>query len=213
LSAFHPISPLRSVELVEAAGVPNGRRLIADFAAAGLIKSYALTIETIEAAGGTSIVRDSALPPALWRRIIHEDVVDDVWTGGTVRLRLAQPSGGEPEVRITGVRFNEKSLQRLIEHHCGTIATTMPLRKVKAVPAEPVQEQPIALSPRARKPDPVAIPAGTLWVTVKEAEQMTGFGRTKINDLMKDGRLVRRKVDRATRIEVDSIHALLRTGG
>lgn len=157
LSAFHPISPLRSVELVEAAGVPNGRRLIADFAAAGLIKSYALTIETIEAAGGTSTVRDSALAPALWQRIIHEDVVDDVWTGGTVRLRPTQPGDGEPEVRITGIRFNEKSLQRLVDHHCGTITSAMPPRKVKPPRIEAVVEQPVEEPRQTRRSDPVVI--------------------------------------------------------
>jgi hypothetical protein len=35
-----------------------------------------------------------------------------------------------------------------------------------------------------------------------------GLGRTKINELMNDGRLVRSKIDGAVRIEVASIRAL-----
>jgi hypothetical protein len=34
---------------------------------------------------------------------------------------------------------------------------------------------------------------------------MLGLGRTKINELMNDGRLVKRKFDRRTMIEVESI--------
>jgi hypothetical protein len=212
LSAFHPISPLRSIELVEAAGIPDGRRVIADFAAAGLIRSYALTIETIEVSGVASAVRDSALTPALWQRIIREDVAEDVWTGGTVRLRPAELIGGEPEVRITGVRFSEKYLQRLVDHHLGSVAKALPPRKTKPVLAEAVDPQPIPSAPVASKPAPAPIPPGALWVTVKEAQQITGFGRTKINELMNDGRFVRRRVDSAVRIEVASIKALLGEG-
>jgi len=57
LTAFSPIPPMKAVEFVEAAGIADGRRLIADRAAAGLVKSYALVIETLEADGKRAQVR------------------------------------------------------------------------------------------------------------------------------------------------------------
>lgn len=213
MSAFQPIAPLKAVEFIEAAGVPDARRLIADFAAAGLIKSYALSVETIEVSGRRACTRDGAISPDLWQRVIRDGVVDDVWTGGTVRLAGASLIGGEPEVRITGIRFAEKSLHRLVDHHRGDGPKPAPAKKANPAPAEPVEivgdEPPVAVSPPARQPDASAIPPGAEWCTVKQAQQATGFGRTKINEMMIDGRLVRKKIDSAVRIEVASLRALL----
>jgi len=90
LTAFSPIPPMKAVEFVEAAGIADGRRLIADRAAAGLVKSYALVIETLEADGKRAQVRGVTVPTDLWLRIILEGVAEDVWTGGTVRLAAAE---------------------------------------------------------------------------------------------------------------------------
>lgn len=207
MSAFYPIAPLKAVEFVEAAGVSGGRRLIADFAAAGMMKSYALVIETIEVGGPRHSVRDSTVPPALWDRIIREGLVDEVWTGGTVRLSAGHLVGGEPEVRITGVRFSEKHLQRLVDHHHGTQVRPAPAVKAPAAAATVVDDS-HATTPKRRQPDLNAIPPGALTVSVSQAQAALGLGRTKINELMNDGRLVRKKIDRSVRIEVASIYAL-----
>lgn len=210
MSAFYPIAPLKAVEFVEAAGVSGGRRLIADFAAAGMMKSYALVIETIEVGGARHSVRDSTVSSALWDRIIRAGLVDEVWTGGTVRLPAAHLVGGEPEVRITGIRFSEKHLGRLVEHHTGAQAQPAPAVKAPEAAAIIVDEshEPTA-TPTRRQPDLNAIPPGALTVTVSQAQAALGLGRTKINELMNDGRLVRRKIDRSVRIEVASIYALI----
>lgn len=213
MTAFQPMSPHKAVEFVEAAGVPDARRLIADFAAAGLIKSYALSVETIEVDGRRSCVRDGALSHELWQRVIHGGVVDDVWTGGTVRLPGADLIGGQPEVRITGIRFGEKYLQRVVDQHLGKSVKAKPLKKAPPVAVRVVEDAAedvsVEAAPRRRQPDPVAIPPGAEWVKVSQVQQATGFGRTKINELMMDGRLVRRKIDGRVLIEVASIRALL----
>lgn len=211
MTAFHPIAPSKAVEFIEAAGVPEARRILADFAAAGVVKTYALSIETVEVNGKAACVRQSAVPADLWQRIIREGAVDDVWTGGTVRLKPTDLIGGAPEVRITGVGFGEKYLQRVVDHHCGP-QPKAPARSaaapMKVVPASVAVDPPApAPHPVNKKPDPAAIRAGALLATVKQAEAALGFGRTKINELMNDGTLVRVKKGHAVRIEVASIRA------
>lgn len=212
MSAFIPIPPSKAVEFVEAAGITGARRLITDFTAAGLIKSYAVAIETIEVNGDPACVRNAAVPPELWQRVIREGLVDDVWTGGTVRLPAANLIGGEPEVRITGIRFNEKYLQRLVDHHQGAIPKAMPPSNAKPVSIE--EDEPQAApthSTRSAKPDTSAIPAGALVATVAQAQLALGVSRSTVNNMMNDGRLIRSGKDlgRMTRITVASIHAVL----
>ncbi|WP_341208692.1 hypothetical protein [uncultured Sphingomonas sp.] len=57
MTAFHPVPPTKAIQLVELVGVPNAAQLIRDFTAAGLVKSYALVLETIEASGSRICVR------------------------------------------------------------------------------------------------------------------------------------------------------------
>ncbi len=210
MSAFQPITPLKAIELVEAAGVPGGRRLIADFSAAGLIKSYALTIETIPVGGSVTCIRDSAVSVELWKRIIRESVVDDVWTGGTVTLRPADLVGGEPEVRITGIRFNTKYLQRLVDHHRDAIPTVLPDSKVKAKPVGEEQEPPAAAHPlKIAAASSAGIPEGALQASPEQAMTALGIGKTKLYELMDRGTLRSNKLGRSRRIDVASIHALL----
>jgi hypothetical protein len=141
--------------------------------------------------------------------MIREGAVEDVWTGGTVRLGADELIGGKPEVRITGIGFSEKCLQRVVDRHKDPAAA----RKAEAA-APVIQEAQRALpQPELRKqrdvgPDLTAIPPGALTVTIKQAQAALGLGRTKINELMNDGRLVRTNIDRAVRIEVASILAL-----
>jgi hypothetical protein len=62
LTAFAPIAPLRAVKYLEAAGLPDGRLLITDYAAAGLLKSYALRLETVQPSGEQDDKRGAAVP-------------------------------------------------------------------------------------------------------------------------------------------------------
>lgn len=212
MTAFVPATAVKAIETLEAAGVPDPRRLLADYAAAGLVRSYAMVIQTIEVDGSKlPSVLGCAVPTDLWQRVISEGAAADVWTGGTVRLRPAGLVGGAPAVHITGIGFHEGDLDRLIDHHRGHTARAERLaqRAPRSAADEVVPEQEPAGPKRHRKPDPAAIPPGAIFATVAQAEAALGFGRTKINEMMNDGRLVRHKIDGATRITVASLQALV----
>lgn len=49
---------------------------------------------------------------------------------------------------------------------------------------------------------------GKLLLTVAETQAALGLGRTAVNELMNDGRLVRQHIDGGVRIEVGSVKAL-----
>lgn len=190
--------------MVERAGVRDANRLIVDFASAGLVKAYALVIETLGETQGNSVLRGAAIPVDLWHRIVRDGLSEHVWRGGTLRMS-GDPASGLPAVNLTGVTFNEKSLRRLINHHCGESQSTVG-GSIRA--AKPAQEPVLPPAPSQSGPNAEAIPPGAILVTVNQAMVALGLGRTKINELMNDGRLVRRKVDGGTRIEVESIRRL-----
>lgn len=209
MSGFHSTSPLRAVAFAEDAGILDARRILSDFAAAGLLKSYALVVETLEVGGHRSTVRGGAVSAQLWQRIVHEGATEDVWAGGTVRLKRSDLGGDEPEVRITGISFNEKHLQRLISQAGAELAI-----KASKPPAAP-NPAPAAKAEPPRSPTSTgvdAIPAGAMSVTVNQAMDALGLGRTKINELMGNGGLERVKVGARTLITVESIRKLLSSG-
>lgn len=72
----------------------DAESLLADFAAAGLIKTYALVRVVKPEGGPAKTVRASQIPPKDWGRIVAEDKVDVALNGGTVRLGGSQLKGG-----------------------------------------------------------------------------------------------------------------------
>ena len=202
MTSYKSVSPDKAVEIVQGEGIDQATRIILDFAAAGLVKGYALMTETVHASNNRQLVRGAAVSVDLWRRIIQENLSQDVWRGGTLRLS-GDLQAGSPEVNLTGLSFNETSLRRLIDHHGRGVQLASPIKTEEPIACVTVAE-PIA---RQVAP-PEAIPPGAVLVTVKQAMAALGLGRTKINALMNDGRLVKRKVDRSTLIEVESIRRL-----
>lgn len=209
---FYSLTPSMAVEFIEAAGVPHGRRILSDFAAAGLIKAYAEVIETIADNGSADSLRGLVVRPELWQRIVREGVVGDVWTGGTVRLSAGELIGSLPEVRITAISFSERHLQRVVDRHrCARLARkvlpiTAPVISPPPVTTE-TAEPPLVVERSAGRGDMSAIPPGALLATVYQAQCALGLGRTKVTELMNDGTLVRKTIGRAVRIEVGSIQA------
>jgi hypothetical protein len=215
LTAFLPLSPMKAIEMIEAAGVPHARRLLRDHAAAGLVKSYAMLIETVQVGGEKTSIRGGAISSGLWQRTVREGVDADVWTGGTVHLTGSVLIGGAPTVSITGIGFHKGDVQRLIAQQSGQPAQAKPEPSPNGVALPPssfesdVRDSPKPAAKRERRTaDPFVIKPGALLLTIKETQAALGIGRTKVNELMNDGRLVRRVIDGGVRIEVASVQAV-----
>ena len=222
MTAFHPLPPKKAIQLVEEAGVQDAALMIRDYAAAGIVKSYAMVVETISVDGGRSCVRDAAIPVTLWHRMIEEGADEGIWTGATVRLASIDATA-VPKVNITGVRFNEGDLHKLVALLGNGAVAAPDVRTTPAVEASaPVgvhdarmEDVPAIVdtpAPRKtrerRQPDPSILMPGKLLLTVAETQAALGLGRTKVNELMNDGRLVRQHIDGGVRIEVASVKAL-----
>lgn len=208
MTAFHPISPLRALEIVEAAGIPDGRRIIADYAAAELLKSYAQVRETIEVGGGRSCVRGAAIPVEIWQRIIRDGVTDDVWPGGTVRLVGSDLIGGAPAVNITAIGFKLDDLQRMINQHRGHTKKRPSSAKAETSPTPDSDEDPTPapVSARRRKaPDLSGLHAGALHLDVEQTKAALSIKHTTFYKLLKTGQLERAKGTIGTRITVASV--------
>ncbi|MCD2325021.1 hypothetical protein LQ953_13435 [Sphingomonas sp. IC-56] len=215
MSAFNPIPPRRAAAIIEEAQLGDPMRILVDFAAAGLVKGYARLIETAHADGTCAEVRDSRVPREVWKRIIEQGCAADILAVGTVRLPGSHLRGGEPSMSVIGIRFDDVSLQAVIEQHS---AEARPLRALRAAPGVITPPQPVAApaaisaqpaaAPRSQSPA-ASIPEGAVTVTVQQAMAALGLGRTKVNQLMGQGRLTRVKVDTRTLITVDSIRTLL----
>lgn len=212
LNATTTLTPMKAVELVEAAGIDDARRIIADFAEAGLITSYALVTKTIDTRGAGTCVRGAIIPADLWRRVVLGGIADDVWSSGTVRLAGSDLVGGDPAVVMTGITFKLDSIKWLIAHHAGTLPARPRKRKATTPPqADEVQSvDQVAAAPRPRRTrDPAAIPAGALTATMEQTEAALGVSRGTVYNLIDRGRLVRVKETglRSVIIEVASIRA------
>lgn len=112
---------------------------------------------------------------------------------------------------ITGISFAEKHLQQIVDQHCVSAGpkklVTKPAAQQAAVEASAKPDVTPA-SGRTRKADAASLPAGALLATGNQAMAALGVGRTKLYELMNDGRLVRREIGRGVRLEVASTRAL-----
>ena len=183
---------------------------MADYAAAGLIKTYALMRKIRPAGGSTKTVRDAQIPPEDWARIVASDNIIAALNGGTVQLVGAKLHGGLPTIQITGISFSEASLTKILDRYC---ADPFICRSAPPSNSSPTaQEKPPQLLPEDQKPTHQAVPpikAGDLTAPNAQTMQATGLGRTKVDQLMKNGDLVRTKVSDRALITVESIERLV----
>jgi hypothetical protein len=176
LTAFHPIPPLKDIELVEAA------RLIRDHAAADLVKTYAAAIETWHLHSPKRTPRGVTIASDLWQRMIRGGVDEDAWTGGTVRLAGSDLIGGEPTVHITGIGFNPTHLERLIDQQIGPAVKAPIVQAATAVassaPIAAPADLPASVLNTGRSTD--CIKPGSLVATVAETMAALSCGKTTV---------------------------------
>ncbi|MBX7483155.1 hypothetical protein [Qipengyuania qiaonensis] len=211
MMSFHrPILPGKAIELVKSRHFDAPEELLADYAAAGLIKTYALMREIRPAGGPTKTVRDSQIPQEEWARIVASDNVMTALNGGTVQLDGSKMPGGLPAIQITGISFSEASLTKILDRYCADPSVRSPAAPPKASPT--TQEKPHKPSSEDQKRTQEAvlpIKAGDLTASIAQTMQATGLGRTKVDQLMRKGDLVRTKVGSRALITVESIERLV----
>ena len=210
MSVHQPVLPAKAIELVKSRNLEKADALLADFAAAGLIKTYALVREIRPAGGSTKVVRDAQIPAQDWERIVASNKIQAALDGGTVRLEGSTLRGGTPSVLITGISFSGAALIKVLDRYC--VDTPAGASKKSSGCDAHATTKGIASSigaSEAKKIDVQPIRSGDLTASVAQTEQATGLGRTTIDKLMRDGTLVRKKVGKRTLITVESIERLV----
>ncbi|MAW89880.1 MAG: hypothetical protein CL574_02095 [Altererythrobacter sp.] len=204
--SFHqPILPGTAIELVKSRNMANAESFLADFAAAGLVKTYALMREIRTVGRPTMTVRDAQIPQEEWVRIIASKNVGTALNGGTVRLEGATSPGGLSNIQITGISFSEASLAKVLDRYCGAPAQASALHP-EAGNACSNGELPRSFESQSREPKEVRpIEVGDLTASIAQTMKATGLGRTKVNQLIKKGDLVKTKVGYRTLITVEII--------
>ncbi|MEH6790657.1 hypothetical protein [Parasphingorhabdus sp.] len=209
MSAHTPLLPSKAIKLVEEAGLAEAQSILADYAAAGLVKTYALMRTTISAGQAPRSVRDAAIPAEVWQRIIADGKTAEALNGGTARLAGSDLIGGEPDVQITGIRFSDVSLGNVLGRYCSEPKPITSCKAKKAtIPTQPPESNAeLSAESHMSPPEKVQPPirGSDLTATIAQVMQSTGIGRTKINDLMNNGTLVRKKIGSRTVITVESI--------
>ncbi|WP_288338456.1 helix-turn-helix domain-containing protein [uncultured Sphingomonas sp.] len=207
----YAMTPKQALAMIEGTGVEDPAKLIRDHAAAGLIRSYAQLQVTIAPDGGRHEVRGGKVQPATWERVVAAGADADVWSGGTVRLVGSDLIGGTPAIHVTGVTFHLSDIERLANQQRPSVEGGKPQQNVSVAPNESGEDQgPTQKSARQKRPqpDPTAIQPGAILCTIKQAGEALGIGRTKVNELMTSGRLIRKRIDGGVRIEVASVRSL-----
>jgi excisionase family DNA binding protein len=226
--AFVPISPAAARQLLDGIGEVDSGVLLGDFVEHGLIKAYARVVETLSTGGGRQEVRDARIPTTIWKRIVAEDKLPDVWATSSVRLEGDGLVGGRPALNVIGIRFEERAIKdAAIKHAADPVPASSRSPKVKATRQkapvaadEPVE---VASAPVAgtdappliiRAPsDAVEVDRGlaadVLSVSVPRAMAIIDVSRTTIYKLLDEGKLNMTKVGGRTLVDADSIRGVL----
>lgn len=210
MPAHQPVLPARAIDFVESRNLDAAQLLLADFAAAGLIKTYALVREIRPVEGPIKTIRDSQIPAAEWDRIVASGKTSAAFNGGTVRLEGSALKGGTPVILITGISFSEASLIRVLDRYCAARPTGAAPIAVSA--GSKARTDTSSLSCERGKSKGKVVPPiqpGDLMASVAQTMQATGLGRTKVDELMRKGELVRKKVGRRSLVTVESIEHLV----
>jgi len=208
VSSHRPIRPADAIELVEAAGLQDGCNLLADFAAAGLIKSYALARETTSHGSERNTLRDAQIPSDLWQRVIAAEKVEDAVNRGSVHLAGSHEFGGLPAVQITGISFSEGSLQKVIDRYCkgpsNSVNVAAPIEPSDSADGNTLQSESSGRNTKvAAAADPIK--PGAEFATIPQVMEVANIGRTKVYNLIEDQILVRRKMGRKALITMASL--------
>lgn len=221
MTAFRPISPAAAVQILDAGSVgAEHRRLLADLAMAGIIKAYARLIETDVPGGVRAEVRDSRIDRSIWRRIVAEDRAAEIFATGSVHL------GGQgygERISVIGIRFDASSVTAAASDH-GLVPppiATSRASKTKAAPrqtvlpldggAEEAAEERSEASPQefARPKPRAALEPNAVALSKGEAADVLGVSLGTVNNLIRRGDLIAKKVGRRVLVQADSVRSFM----
>lgn len=211
MPTFRPLSPRQALDALGRSGIQEPKRIIVEFAAAGIVETRAIVMEAVEATGWKSKAYHVDIQPELWRRIEREDATGPLWETGTVRLTGPATAREPSEVILTGIRFNAFGLARIVRYEKGNIVETKsrrPTPERTQVSADHTDEQ-TPKKRRSRIPKPEAIDLGATHLTLLEAQTVLRCGHTKFYDLINSERLERVETDAGKRITTKSVKAVL----
>lgn len=113
-------------------------------------------------------------------------------------------------MRITGISFSETSLLTVLDRYCAKSPDRVAKQPNICQAATKIESAtPSTNLSKSEERYEDLIKPGALTVSVAQAMQATGLGRTSIDKLMRNGTLVRTKVGRRTLISVESIERLV----
>jgi excisionase family DNA binding protein len=214
VTAFRLISPHAALQILETADVRVDHRLfLANLAMAGVVRGHARLTETEGAGAGIAEVRDGRISRAMWRRIIAEDRVAEVYDTAAVHF----DGGGQADrVSIIGIRFDAATVvSAAAEHGVAPPPTVAGIGKAKPKPSpEPLVVEPAPLNsgevPIAPiKPSRAVLDAGTIALSKNEAAEVLGVSLGTVNNLIKRGELKAKNSGRRVLVQADSIRAYM----
>lgn len=221
MTAFNPISPAAAVQILDAASVgAEHQRLLADLAMAGIIKAYARLIEKDVPGGVRAEVRDKRIDRSIWRRIVAEERTPDVFATGSVHL------GGQgygERISVIGIRFDASSVTAAASDHglAPPPITTSRASKSKAasrqtvLPLDGAAEEAVTEGSEAAPKDPArstpraALDPNAVALSKGEAADVLGVSLGTVNNLIRRGDLIAKKVGRRVLVQADSVRSLM----
>jgi excisionase family DNA binding protein len=185
--------------------------VIADLAATGQIVAVADNIDDHRHIDHVPD-RNEPISTDLWRRIIHQEKVKDVWDRGTVRLE-SDVKNHLYYVEIIGIKFEEDHIRSALDQFGLKLSSSKPAaapaNRSAAINASPAPAAPIAENDAPVRPRNAPSLNEKLMVTVDQACVTMSLGRTTIYKLIAEGKLVVTKVGGKTLITTESIRNML----
>lgn len=185
--------------------------VIADLAATGQIMAVADHIDDYRHIDHVP-VRNDPISTMLWRRIIHQGKVKEVWDRGTVRLD-SDVKNHLYYVEIVGIKFDADHVRTALDQFGLKLLSSEPAAARTNKSAATKTSSPSAASPAKNDPpgNPQDITSldGKLTVSVDQACVSMSLGRTTIYKLIAEKKLVATKVRGKTLITTESIRNML----
>lgn len=212
MSAFRPISPHAALQIFEEADIgADKQRLMANLAMAGVVKGYARLVETEAPGASRTELRDARIDRSLWRRIVAEEKIAEVYGEGSVHLDAKDHHTQPTRISVIGIRFDAVSVRAAAADHgaASALCKAPALPVIKPQPAvAPVLAAESGALPAPSRLRPALAPE-SVQESIDDTAAILGVSRGTVYNLIKRGQLAVKKVGTRTLVLSDSIRALL----